>query len=89
MSATPQQLEENKAAFEAAKAEAAETGGMVCGTYDPSGRPRYFVVPREADDLDLAKQSFALKHGRAMSPTEETLTAMAADALGGSLARRP
>lgn len=85
---TPEQLAENRRAFEEAKQEAETTGGMVCGTILPDGRPCYYVVPSDSDDLDLVKRAFALKNGREMTQGEQLLVEMARQRIG-ALARKP
>lgn len=79
---TPEQVAENRAAFEAAQAEAEATGGTVCGTWDRTGRPRYFVVPKETQDRDVVDHAFTLKNERPMSDGERALLLLTEERLG-------
>ena len=67
---------EARQAFETAKAQAAETGGSLCGAYAADGAPVYFVVPAGASDAEAARLAFNAKRGRPMTADEEVLAGL-------------
>jgi hypothetical protein len=71
-----EQAEQAKVEFEQAKAEAAKTGGIVCGTVLANGRPQYFVVPAGTPDGSIEAQAFRLREGRALTEGERILQSM-------------
>lgn len=71
---------EASAAYDAAVVEAKRSGGMVCGTYRPDGRPVYWVQDREAPDAAIEAKAFKHREGRDITPGEVILR-QAADAL--------
>lgn len=55
--------------------EAAGEDEMVCGYWDAKGKPRYFVAPRGADEVELRQRAFEAKNGRPMTEGEQLLDA--------------
>lgn len=65
-----------KADYERAVAEARATDGMVCSTVLSSGRPVYFVVPKDAPDASIEAFAFRLREGRHLTEGERILQSM-------------
>ncbi len=57
-------------AFQKTKAAAADGAVMVCGTYGPDGDPRYFTMPKEATDAEIAERAFQVRYGRPQTEAE-------------------
>ncbi len=74
---TRRQERANKQAYEHAKAEAGDDG-MVCGFHDKDGTPHYFIVAKEADEVDVRSRAFETIHGRPMNRAEGLLDAAVA-----------
>lgn len=66
----------NEERFLAAKAQAEEVDGRVCGTLLPSGEPVYFVMPDDADEWDVQERAFEIRNGRPMSKLERKIIAV-------------
>lgn len=75
----PEALAQVSVALAAARAEAEQSGGMVCATVAPSGRPIPFVMPSDASDQEIAIKAFQLRYQRQMNPTERYMHRMAVD----------
>lgn len=75
----PEAMAQVSVALAAARAEAEQSGGMVCATVAPSGRPIPFVMAKTASDQEIAVKAFQLRYQRPMNSTEKTMHRMAVD----------
>ncbi len=74
---TRRQIRQNQQAFQRAQTQAGDDG-TVCGFHDEDGTPHYFVVPKDASEVELRARAFETIHGRPMNRAEQLLDAAAA-----------
>lgn len=66
----------NKRAYARAQAKASDNQ-TVCAVVSAKGKPVYFVADRDAPDWEVEREAFRIRHGRDLSKTEQTLSAIA------------
>jgi hypothetical protein len=64
-------------AFRLKRRHAHRTGNQLCATLAPDGEPVYFEMPSEASDEEVRQAAFAVRYGRKMSSTEQSLIRLA------------
>lgn len=61
----------------AAESRVDEDTEMVCGVRMEDESARYFVVPRDTPDQEIADMAFEIRNGRPVTPYERTIRELA------------